>query len=898
MSYDDLVTRLRDALADPDRGDWARRRLRERFRVVLVDEFQDTDPVQWEVMRRAFVAEGSTLVLIGDPKQAIYAFRGADVHAYLQAARSAGAQATLGVNWRSDQGLLDAYEALMGGARLGHPDIVHRPVRAAGAHRDPGMRGAPVDTPLRVRVLHRSDGAVKLTPSGYASAPDARRLVAADLAADVVRLLSSGARVAARGGDEPIRPAHVAVLVRVNRHAAEVRDALEAAGVPAVINGAGSVFATPAAREWLRLLQALERPTSPGRAASAALTGFLGWSADRVAAADEGAMEDLQARLHRWAGLLRRRGVASLLEAVSRTQGVAARLLARPDGERELTDLRHVGQLLHAAATAGQLGVTALAAWLRRRIADAGRDADEEEASRRLESDAEAVQVLTIHRSKGLEFPVVYCPFLWDPFRIQDDDTPIFHDPATEERAVDVGGPRSPDRRANHARHVAEQRGEDLRLAYVALTRARHQAVIWWAGSSDSRHSPLSRLLFARDAEGAVAASGSGTPDDPFAVARFTRLAEEAPRCVAVERVDAAIAAPWRPAAPAPAALVAGSFDRRLDERWRRTSYSGITEAAHEAHVFSEPEEDLVVDEGPDVAGAGAPTGPPDLEEGRLRAVASAMADLPSGVDLGSVVHAVMERADFAAPELEDDLARLLAVEAAREGVVLADTAASARALLAAIETPLGPLLGEARLRDLAPADRLDELGFELPLAGGDAPSGDLDLAALARLLAERVPPGDPLDGYAERLADPVLQGDLRGYLVGSIDLVARLRGPEGSPRFVVVDYKTNRLGPAGEPLSAWHYRPEALADAMQRAHYPLQALLYAAALHRYLRWRLPGADPEDAVAGVLYLFVRGMTGEDTPRVDGVPCGVFAWRPPAGLVGALSDLLDRGTTVR
>ncbi len=350
----------------------------------------------------------------------------------------------------------------------------------------------------------------------------------------------------------------------------------------------------------------------------------------------------------------------------------------------------------------------------------------------------------------------------------------------------------------------------------------------------------------------------------------------------------------WRPAAPEPAALAAGRFDRRLDARWRRTSYSGITEAAHDERVFSEPEEDLLADEGPPVGPPGDADGPPDLEEGRLRAIASPMADLPAGVELGSLVHAVLERADFAAPDLEDDLARLLVVEGARAGLELADPAGTGRALAAALATPLGPLLDDRSLRDIGRADRLDELAFELPLAGGDAPAGELDLAALARLLVERVPDGDPLAGYAERLADPALQGDLRGYLVGSIDLVARVRAPDGSPRFAVVDYKTNRLGPAGEPLSAWHYRPASLAEAMQRAHYPLQALLYAAALHRYLRWRLPDADPEHAVAGVLYLFVRGMTGPDTPRVDGQPCGVFAWRPPEGLVGALSDLLDRG----
>jgi exodeoxyribonuclease V beta subunit len=899
MTYDDLLTRLQQALADPERGARSCARLRERFRVVLVDEFQDTDPIQWDVMRRAFGDGGTTLILIGDPKQAIYAFRGADVHAYLQAARTAGAQATLGTNWRSDQGLLDAYEALFGGARLGHPEIVHRPVRAAEGHRLPGLADAPVDAPLRLRVVHREDGHVQLTRYEFAQVGSARRHVAEDLAADLVRLLESPARLVPRDGSdgpgEPVRPGHVAVLVRTNRQAAMVRDALEAAGVPAVINGAGSVFATPAATEWLRLLEALERPTSRRHAAAAALTGFLGWSAERVAAAGEPDWEELHARLHRWAGLLRRRGVASLQEAVTRTQAVPARILGRADGERALTDLRHVGQLLHAAATEGGLGVTALAAWLRRRTRDARVDADEEEASRRLESDAEAVQVLTVHRSKGLEFPIVYCPFLWDPFRIGDEDPPVFHDPDTEERVIDVGGGAGPDYPAHRTRYVEEQRGEELRLAYVALTRARHQAVVWWCGSYDSRHSPIARLLFSRTADGEVAAEGSSTPADAAVVARFEAIAAAAPGCVAVERAGGGAGAVWTPPADRPADLRAGRFARELDARWRRTSYSGITEGAYEAHearVASEPEEGAVPDEGPP---AGRAAGADEPGHAALRAPAAApLAGMPAGVEFGSLVHGVLERADFTAPDLTAELAPLVASELLRHPVEIEDRAAAVTGLAAAIETPLGPLAGGLRLRDLARADRLDELSFELPLAGGDAPAGELELGALARLLRERVPAGDPLEGYADRLEEPGLQRELRGFLVGSIDLVARLRGPDGEPRFLVLDYKTNRLAAEGAPATPWHYRPEALAREMHVAHYPLQALLYSVALYRYLRWRLPGRDPAGQPAGVLYLFLRGMTGPETPRVGGGPCGVFAWRPPAGLVPALSDLLDRG----
>ncbi len=604
MSYDDLLTRLDEILAG-DGGEAVAARLRERYSVVLVDEFQDTDPVQWDIVRRAFGGGDATLVLIGDPKQAIYAFRGADVYAYLAAARAAGAQQTLDVNWRSDQGLIDAYDAMFGGAKLGHEGIVYRQVRAAGANQAPRLHGAPRGEPLRVRVVRRDEPGIALTGQGYAQVASAREHVAKDVAADLVELLSSAAEIERRDDDgsvlgrERVRPGHVAVLVHRNRAAALVRDALAAAGIPAVINGAGSVFATPTAREWLRLLEAIERPASLTRARSAALTCFLGWSTEQVAAAGEDGGEEIHRRLHDWARVLRVKGVASLTETMTLAERLPDRILATVDGERRLTDLRHIAQLLHAAATTEQLGTTALTAWLRRRIAEAEQDTADEERSRRLESDAEAVQVLTIHRSKGLEFPVVYLPFLWEPGYIPSGAKPVFfHDPdAADARTIDVSL-QGPDFARHQRQAVVEQRGEDLRLAYVALTRARHQAVVWWAASWDSRNSPLGRLLFERDDAGNVASAGSSPPEDATAIARFQALAAEAPAgCIGVERSRLGMPVTWSGPLPDAAELGAAAFSRSLDRRWRRTSYSDITAGAYEPWVASEPEEAVVADE-------------------------------------------------------------------------------------------------------------------------------------------------------------------------------------------------------------------------------------------------------------------------------------------------------------
>jgi exodeoxyribonuclease V beta subunit len=248
----------------------------------------------------------------------------------------------------------------------------------------------------------------------------------------------------------------------------------------------------------------------------------------------------------------------------------------------------------------------------------------------------------------------------------------------------------------------------------------------------------------------------------------------------------------------------------------------------------------------------------------------------------------MLEATDFAAV----DVAAQLAAEAARLGsahTVGVPPRALAEAVLPSLLTPLGSLVGERRLADVARSDRLDELEFEMPLAGGDTPVPPAVVGQIADLLRLHLRPDDPLRGYADDLDLPELAGrQLRGFLNGSIDAVLRVQ-EDGTPRYLVVDYKTNWLG--GANLTSGAYTPEAMARAMREAHYPLQALLYSVALHRYLRWRQPAYEPTSHLGGVLYLFLRGMCGPDTPVVDGMTCGAFSWSPPASLVVALSDLL-------
>ncbi|MDZ5619674.1 UvrD-helicase domain-containing protein [Nocardioides sp. HM23] len=875
QSYDDLLARLAEALTHDDAP--ARARMRNRWRIVLVDEFQDTDPVQWQVLERAFHGH-STLILIGDPKQAIYGFRGGDVDTYLAAAAAASSRYTLATNRRSDGALVARLDAALGNAGLGSPDIVVHPVVAF--HQESRLAGAPHPAPFRVRRLPRGD--LKQN-NGVVSWWAARDRIADDLAGDVAELLSSGATWCGA----PLEAHQVAVLVADRGQGERLQAALQRREVPVVLNGGGDIFLTPAADEWLTLLKALDAPHRPTLVRSAALTCFYGHDVRGIVAHGDTLTGEVADELRDGAILLRTRGVAALVETFEE-RGMSNRILGRRGGERLLTDIRHLGQLLHDRAVRERLGLTALLEWLRdERLRTAAG-----ERPRRLDSDAKAVQIVTIHGSKGLEYPVVYLPYAFNYYE-RPATTALFHDRSVAgvlRRVIDVGG-SGRQWAGSLAAHQAEDAGEDLRKLYVALTRAQSQVVTWWAPADGTERGALTRILFGRrPGDREVPPSALVHPDERAAhILGLIETQYGGPAAEVAEAATTRLGAPGSDDQP----LAARAFGRAIDTEWRRTSYSGLIRVEEQAIATSEPEvpgkddepgeddaEELPTDTGVDVD---------DLAE-----MPSPMADLPAGAGFGSLVHAILEHADPEAPDLGVEL-RVRAAEQLRWWPSEATPDELGAALLPMNSTSLGPLADGLTLAQIPLRDRLRELDFEIPLAGGDLTRGlpgggdEARLRDLAPVLRAHLAAGDPMVAYADKLELPPLADQaLRGYLSGSIDVVLRL--PSG--RFVVVDYKTNRLGEVGRPVTAADYAPARLAEAMLHSHYPLQALLYSAVVHRYLRWRLPGYDPDTHLGGVLYLYVRGMCGPETPEVDGDPCGVFSWQPSAAMVLALSELLD------
>ncbi|MBW3602214.1 MAG: PD-(D/E)XK nuclease family protein, partial [Actinobacteria bacterium] len=521
----------------------------------------------------------------------------------------------------------------------------------------------------------------------------------------------------------------------------------------------------------------------------------------------------------------------------------------------------------------------------------------------RLESDADAVRITTLHRAKGLEFGVVLAPFLWTSAGVEWSCA-RYHD-ADGTLVLDAGcrdGPPADGARrfkANRDRAHVEALAEECRLTYVAVTRAQHRGVLWWAPTKANR--PLAGLTetllrFAQDDQvGAL----------PDAQLRDERLAEVARRGaphLAFSRVTGADGSATVPTSRGQAAtpLRRGPVPSAVPRDWIRASYSRLKALHEPADV--EIGERLVVDE-PDPRAqtdADAPPPPPAPERGGGLDREVLLSGVAGGATFGTVVHAVLEHVDFSADDLRDRIAAELARWSARHLLTLDDPGRVVDALVAAVHTPLGlpggPLTRTGstalRLADVAPADRLDEVAFELGVAGGSAsrPGSAVSVAAIADVVATHLPAGDPLEAWPQRLGAELGGVAWRGYLAGFIDLVVR-----SGDGYLVIDHKTNTLGPPGQPLQYGHYTPSRLADAMVEEHYPLQALGYLVALHRQLRLRLGAAyEPDRHLAGVAYLFLRGMGGPDTPiTADGV-CGVFTWRPPTALVVALDELLDRG----
>ena len=877
MTFDDLLQRLHQALRGP-RSHALRRAVREQFQVALIDEFQDTDHIQYDIFRQLF--RGAPLFLIGDPKQAIYRFRGADVFTYMKARRDADRVHSLGKNWRSTPALVDAVGAVFSASPrpFVFPEIPFHAVEAAHG-------ASPQDEALDSQA-----------PLQWLWLPQEKNQDAADrtlrraLCEEIRRLLGTQAPWTEPDGTRrPVVPGDIAVLVRTNRQAQELRDALQQAHIPAVLSRAGDIFHSGEMQELRRILEAVAEPTRGAKVRTAAATVLWGDSAKDLVALeqDDAAWQQRVDELLELRRLWMRAGFMPMLQQLIRQRGMKAHLLSLEGGERRLTNVLHAAELLHQASHAHHLSPLGLLRWL---DVETRRDRPQTDGSElRLDRDAEAVQIATVHKSKGLEYNIVFCPYLWKAQAMPKK--PVLAHLSERRRVFDHG---SDDLPRHRAMAEAEWLAEELRLAYVAMTRARHRCYVVWGKvgraktAADSAlayllHQPVCGPSLALDDSAAEHTArvrrGMEQRFDGWlgALGNWVKRHEKSMVLRLVE--PQAFKTVPTPTASTAEALACRNLPPDADRRmrpWSMVSFSSLSRPQAEGRAEGPEHDDPTSTE---VSGApeATPQDPPaqnhsvrdhPVRDTSVRSIFS----FAQGRQAGHCFHYLLEHCDLSqldsasnAELIERSLRRYGLDQPAAHGADL-DPADVLKRLLARLAS--SPVPGEGfHLADVPPTEWKTEERFYAPI---ERLSGQ-KLADLFGAHGE----GRIAENYAPRLAG--LQGSsLAGFLTGIIDLVFEHDG-----RWWVLDWKSNHLG-----NHLQNYDDDGMWQAMQHHHYVLQYHLYSLALHRHLRQRLPDYDYESHFGGVLYVFLRGL--QEPPETGSTTStGWYRDRPPVSLIDAL-----------
>ncbi len=813
FDFSDLLQQLYRALQAPD-GRLAQA-IRQQFPVALVDEFQDTDPWQFGALRKIYGAPAATsetagstgLIMIGDPKQAIYSFRGADLETYLEARQQAQAIHTLAGNFRSTEGLVAAVNHVFGRATRPFGEVPYESVTALNSQVLPlQVAGQPQ---AAMTVWHLQHAKIPRKPVLL-------RQLADIFASQMVHLLNAGAA----------RPGAMAVLVRNWVEARAIRNALSSRGVRSVyLSERDSVFASAQATDLWRILRAVVEPRNARyvRAALASALWGLSWRELEALYQDELAWDAISERFHAWQNIWQRQGFLPMLHQLLHEQSIPARLLNPVDaastdstqGERQLTNLLHLGDLLQTASS-GLQGEAALLRYLEDQLRDP--EASGDTAQLRLESDADLVQVITLHKAKGLQYPLVFLPFV------------------------------SNYQKADKPEDEPQRLAEDIRLLYVALTRA--ERALWVGicqvrGDLDGRtpavKSAVSALL-GRKAPGDLAERLQGWTSEHIVV-------QHAPEPDAAIYTPQASAKNWKPAL---------TPKRQLLSHWWSASFSALTRDVAQPQAgsgagseFDERLGDAHIDNARQSTNQA-----PDQPE----LLPLPFNEFKAGSQYGTLLHELLEwqaHHDWPAAQatpsaaLAGEWQTLLGRKAQGLGLEDAECTLLASWMQTIVSTPLPMAASSALVLGQLGADQLwAEMAFNLPVRS-------MASTRLDRLIGQHVLPGQARAGLQAR--------QLEGMLTGFMDLVLLFEG-----RYYVLDYKSNKLP---------GYAPAQLQQAILAHRYDVQYTLYLLALHRLLKARLAGYDYDRHVGGALYLFLRG--------IDQSGAGLYLDRPPKALIEVL-----------
>ena len=858
LFFDDLLVMVRNGLQQDKRGQ-LRRALQSRYRAALIDEFQDTDSIQYDIFSSLFSDGSNLLFMIGDPKQAIYSFRGADIFTYLHASRKADQQYTLVNNWRSTPGMVAAVNTLF--SQCPEPFFWSAiPFRQAVAAQDTNQGGSGTDSSPAMKIWFIDN------PIGPNGRYTLNKAAAAERIGGAVAMEIRRLALERRQGDAPIRFSDMAVLVRTNRQARHMKNLLMAADIPAVVYNAGSVFHLPEALDLRRVIAAVVEPSQESNLRGAMITPLFGYDWHDLDFSSEVPpwWEEVLERFYDYREIWHKSGFIRMVRRLMLTERISQRLLAKPAGERYLTNILHMVELLHQADSEKGLGMRDLIVWLDQQRHQAMDSVDAHQM--RLESDDEAVTILTVHKSKGLEFSIVFCPYSWEGFGAIKPPA-IYHDnDLGERRALDLGSTGI----QGHLDQMAEERmAEELRLLYVAATRAKHRCYLAWGRLPSSEYSALAFLMFSEQDSIRKARTGDTLQRlkkaflDHSSAAHRQRMIEMAQDSGGTIAITALPDGPFdhedlsvdTVSLSAPRIFKRGSMPF-----WKIASFSslikhrsGDNEILEDAPGWKDEVFDRSI--------------PVHVEFG-----GKSLGDIgtfEASARTGLFFHEILERIDFRKPTGEEVI-QIITTNLKNHGFESHWRDAVLATILRIVQTPLH--IGhheKITLQEIALSDRINELGFHFPLNAIDADQ-------LGQIFANYHQAN--LDGRLSYLTE---QLDFRlsgGYLKGFIDLVFRING-----RYYIIDWKSNHLGDSYEA-----YHPVRLAAIMETDYYFLQYHLYTVALDQYLRASCPGYSYTNQFGGVFYLFIRGME----PSLAYSP-GVFFDRPAPRLIAKLRRILIR-----
>lgn len=815
LGFDDLISNLASGLQG-EGGQQLQKNLATRFSVALIDEFQDTDTDQWYIFSTLFGSSTHSLYLIGDPKQAIYRFRGADINAYFHAKKSAVRWLTLDHNYRSHPALVAEINNRFGARPrpflVDENILAYRSVTAALSTDELALLQAGSDRSGMVYCQLPPDSS---SANGQWGSSKAAAVFCQYTVNEILRLLDPLEAATLRGKEErPLAPQDIAILVRSNTQLETYRQALAAARIPVVVASRRSVFQTAECRELVLLLQAIFSPGDLGQLLGALSISWFGLSGNDLQriSRDEDEVVGFHTRFLRYNRLWQDEGILSMMSRLLEDERVLVTLAASPRAERAIANIYHLLELAQEKQADEKLRCAEVMAWLKKMMVDGGRS---ENSELLLESDAEAVRIITMHGAKGLEYPVVFCPYLWYHNDFAGNEKEQVKCYENSGQVVDLGSESFEERRQ---RVMAEEQAENLRLLYVALTRAKLRCYTMWAdvkkqgALASSFESALGYLLFAK-----------GKCSHEEQKNYFTQLTGTSGVTYHEVAVDQPVGE-YRVKPTRNMLQAEPGSGRSLQTDWQVSSFSALSTLSEYALEATPDTVDAVVQEKVAVPG------------------------LPAGPHFGNLVHDLLERLDFAAIGNGDGYDDILTQLCHRYGIVADEDQLQKLMQLVVSTQLLPPSIANGRnnfcLAALSSRKCLKEMEFYLHL---DLLTTDTINSILS----------------SEPACTPLAYKSMRGYLTGFIDLVCEHDG-----KFYILDYKTNFLGDYRHD-----YAHEQLQAAMQSHNYGLQYWIYTLVLHRYLSRVIPRYDHHHHFGGILYLFVRGMS----PALPG--SGVYFARP-------------------